>query len=497
VFAAGYDPNPQDDTGERTLEVGADLDAIKNICTDNSDLGGPMLDAELSGSRAAVSLMADEVEGVLQRLVDQSLVSVHITRTNVRYSLLESVRVFAQQRLHERSAGEVDATVQVAARHRRYYRDKVVFAAANWFGPAEQNLLDWSRAEWDNLLSAIETSITTPGEAVLGLEMCCALTTLRTSFYMGSVRETRHWTENTLAATRASCPQPTELQIGALAQLVYITLLQGQREDAEQILDECIATCVPDHDTRANWRQSPEIDIGLPASAEFAWGAELFFGRSDPRAITVLTRAHDKADHIGNHGAAATCEMFAAGAAALLGTSQQALDLARRHLDHATASEASLVRSWAEMVWAIALTRHGDPSEALTAAHTALAQQLAVGDQWGALWAVEIRVWALAQIIVSKAVTATISAAGTDSPTLTALATEAAQLAGGVKALRARLGVEVEGMGPVANEFDEAVAIVRQVLGNDAFIVAETQGSRLRPELAEVHQFALGALAIE
>jgi hypothetical protein len=106
-------------------------------------------------------------------------------------------------------------------------------------------------------------------------------------------------------------------------------------------------------------------------------------------------------------------------------------------------------------------------------------------------------VWALAQIIVSKAVTATISAAGTDSPTLTALATEAAQLAGGVKALRARLGVEVEGMGPVANEFDEAVAIVRQVLGNDAFIVAETQGSRLRPELAEVHQFALGALAIE
>ncbi|MEU7769658.1 AAA family ATPase [Nocardia sp. NPDC049190] len=497
VFAAGCDPNPQDDTSDRALDVGADLEAIQAVCADAPDSEGPALDVEDASSSAAVTVTADEVEEVLQRLVDHSLVSVHITTTTVRYSLLESVRVFAQQRLYERSTSQMDVPARVATRHRHYYRDKVVFAAANWFGPAERELLDWARAEWDNLLTAIETSITTPGEPVLGLEICCALTTLRTSFYRGSLRETRHWTERTLAATRVLPAQPIQLQIGALAQLVYITLLQGQREDAEQILEDCISTCLPDPDTRIGWRQMPETDIGLPAPAEFAWGAELFFARRDPRAVIVLTRAHDKAQHLGNHGAAATCEMFAAGAAGLLGTSQQALELARRHLDHITASGVLLVKSWAEIVWAIALTKHGDPTEALAVGRSALAHQLATGDQWGALWAVEIRVWSLAQVILAQIIADTIAAESLDSVALTALATEAAQLAGGIRALSARLGVDIKGMGPVGDEYIEAVGVARGVLGDDAFAVAETRGARLRPELAEVHQLALGTLSIK
>ncbi|MGW4774902.1 AAA family ATPase [Nocardia sp. NPDC004278] len=478
VFAAGYDPNPQDNTGDRALDVGADLEAIQAVCVDDP------------GAVAAVTVMADEVEGVLERLVDQSLVSVHITATTVRYSLLESIRVFAQQRLDERSTGEVDEPARLAARHRRYYRDKVVYAAAHWFGPAEKDLLDWARAEWDNLLTAIESSLTAPGESALGLEICAGLLGLRVPFFAGSLREIRRWTERTLAATRTLCPQPIELQTGALAQLVLLTLCQGQSEDAERVLEDCITLCLPD--AGAGWRQDPDTDVGLPAPAEFAWGAELLLARSDPRAVTVSIRARDKAHHLGDDGAAAMCELLAALAAGLLGTPQQAHEITRGHLAHATASGASWAKSWAELAQAITLTRHGNPTEALAIGRAALAHQLPTGDQWGALWAVEIRIWSLAQIVSD-----TIAAENPDRATLTALATEAAHLAGGTKTFRARLGVDIEKMGPFGAETAKAIGIARRVLGDTTFTAAETRGSRLRPELAEVQQLALGTLPIE
>src|SRR5690606_22417182 len=63
VFAAGYDPDPGD-AGER--DIGAELEAIEAVCSDD-DPAGP------DGIARA------EVEGLLERLVDQSLVSVHLT----------------------------------------------------------------------------------------------------------------------------------------------------------------------------------------------------------------------------------------------------------------------------------------------------------------------------------------------------------------------------------------------------------------------------------
>ncbi|MEU7769645.1 AAA family ATPase [Nocardia sp. NPDC049190] len=480
VFAAGYDPNPEDNTdGDRVLDVGADLEAIQAVCADDP------------GHVAAVSVMADEVEGLLERLVDQSLVSVHRTATTTRYSLPESTRVFAKQRLIEHSTGEAaEEPARLAELHRHYYHDKIVYARAHWFGPAEKNLLYWARAEWDNLLTAIESSLTAPGESALGLEICTGLIGLRVPFFAGALRETRCWTETALAATRKLSRQPTQLQTDALAQLVLITLCQGQREDAEQMLEDCIASCLPE--ARAGWRQDPGTDIGLPGPAEFAWGAELLLARSDPQAITVSIRARDKARDLGNNGAAAMYEMFAALAASLLGTPQQAHEITRHHLDHATESGASWTKSWAELVRAIALTRHGSPTEALAIGRTALARQLPTGDQWGALWAVEIRIWSLAQII-----TDTASAERPNQAFLTALATEAAQLAGGAKTFRTRLGVDIEKLGPIGAETTNAIGIVRRVLGDNRFSAEETLGCGLRPELAEVQKLAMGTLPIQ
>ncbi|MEU7769048.1 LuxR C-terminal-related transcriptional regulator, partial [Nocardia sp. NPDC049190] len=482
----GYDTNPEDDTSP-VMDVGADLEAIENVCADDpaSDQGGQPSHEGVN----TVGLAADEVEGLLERLVEQSLVTVHITPTTVRYSLLESIRLFTRQRLEERSTHEVDEPARLARRHRHYYRDKVVAAQRDWFSPAEQDLLDWARVAADNITIAIETSFAS-GDAALGLEVSTGLVAL--PIYRGSPREICRWIERTLQATRTLTPQPLELQIEAMTGIGWLALIQGRNEDAERIFEECAALGIRDPNLRANWRQTPETDCGLPAALEFFWGVELMFAHRDPRAVIVLARAREKFRAVGDPSGEGRSEWHGALAANFLGSAQQALHLSQQHLEHATGSGARWATSWAELVWAIALSKYGDPTEALTIGRSTLANQEAVHDQWGASLSVLIRIWALAKVITNS-----IAAGGADRAELTALATETAQLAGGVATLRAGPGVYFGDLGLFADETNKAIDIARRVLGGEAFVAAQQQGSRLRPEFREVQHLALGTLSID
>ncbi len=479
VFAAGYVTNP-DDTTDAALDVGAELEAIETVCCDDETSDTP------------ATLNRQEVEGLLERLVDQSLVTAHRTATSVRYSLVESLRVFAQQRLRQRSTATVDEPTRLAQRHCRYYHDRIGYAAANWFSPEGQNLLDWARTVWADTLTAIETSISTPGRAGDGLEICLGLITLQVCFTSGSVREIRQWTLRCLDATRAATPQPTELQIGAMATIAWLATLQGTLEDAEQMLEDCAAACIPHSDTRRNWRDTAETDIGLPAPVEFAWGAELIFARRDARAITVLSRARDKFEAYGDHGAASMSELFTALAAGMLGTAQQAHEITQRYLDRATLSGIPWEKACAELTRSAALTRHGNPTEALALERSSLAYHLATNEQWAAVWLVQYRTWSLAHIITDS-----IVAGRPDRKKLIALATEIAHLAGGTTILRAKLGIDIKASGPLLDESEKAIAVARRVLGPDAFAAAEARGMRLRPEQDEVQRLALGTLTID
>ncbi|MEU7769567.1 AAA family ATPase [Nocardia sp. NPDC049190] len=497
VFAAGYDTNPDDPT-DTLVDVGADLDAIETICCDDdtdSDTNATTddnSDNTWSGkdSDTAVTLARREIEGLLERLVERSLVSVHMTADTVRYSLVESLRVFARHQLCQRSTAGVDELARVADRHLLYYRDKIAYAVANWLDPEGPELLDWARATRTNTVTAIETSLAS-GQASIGLEMCLGLITLHVPFISGSVREMRRWTERCLDATRTVTPQPGELQIEAMAVLAWLALMQGLPEDAERMLEDCVTACVSDADAAATWRHTTEIDTGLPARVEYTWGLELLLVRRDARAVTVLTRARDKFDALGDHGTASYDETVAGLAASLLGPAQQAHQITQDFLDRANASRAPRAKSWAELARAVALTLHGDPAKALALERTALAYQLTTGDRWTGIWAVEFRTWSLAHLITDL-----LSTGNPDRDRLVALATEIAHLAGGTTTLCAELGVSIKAMGPFADESGKAVAVARRVLGLDAFTAAETRGSRLRPELSEVQRLALGTLTI-
>ena len=407
-----------------------------------------------------------------------------------RYFLLESLRLFAQERLAERSTEDIDEPARLAARHYYYYRDKVLRAQAEWFGPAEQELLTWARGAWSNIQSAIDTSMAA-GEAVVGLLIAVGVLAFRAPFLIGSLPEIRGRIEQTLAATHALQPPPTELQVGAMATIAWLAVHQGCPQDAEELLERCVAACGAQVAHEEHWRDRPETDIGLPAAVDYAWGVELMLARRDPRAIAVLARAREKFRSMGHHGGETGCEFSEALATEFFGSAEQAMSICQRHLERMTAAGAGWERSWAQIALAIALTKHGDVEEALQLGRAALAYQLPMGDRWGSTWAVHIRMGSLAQLIADQ-----MAAANTSRRTLVTPATEIAYLAGGVKTQRARLGVVIENMGPVGDETSIAEKVAREVLGEEIYSDAEKRGSRLSAARFEVQRLALGTLSI-
>jgi predicted ATPase/DNA-binding CsgD family transcriptional regulator len=493
VFAPGYEANPEEaDTA--VADVGAELEAIEVVCADDvllSSCEGGSSAAGADQDCTSTGLARKEIRELLERLVEQSLVSVYNTGDSVRYFLLESLRLFAADRLAERSTEEVDEPAQLARRHCYYYRDKILDPQAEWFGPAEQELLSWVMAAWSNIRRAIDTSMVA-GEPVVGLQIAVGLLSLGAPFYLASLPEIRGRIEQMLAATHVPGAPPTELQLAAMAQTAWLALVQGCPEDADGLLERCVAACDEHVAQAGHWRDQPEIDIGLPAVVDYAWGFELMLARRDPRAIVVFARAREKFHRIADRGGEAMSELFEGLAAGFLGSTEQAMTISQRHLERTTAAGAGLARSWAQMVLAVALTKHGDAEEALELGRAALAYQLPRGDQWGPTWVVHIRMWSLARLLTDQ-----MAAANTRHDTLVGVASEIAYLAGGVKRQRARLGEPIENMGPLADETSTAEKVARSVLGPKTYMDLEKRGSRLFADRVELKRIAQGTLSID
>jgi predicted ATPase/DNA-binding CsgD family transcriptional regulator len=480
VFAPGYDVNLEDvDTG--VSDVGAELEAIEVVCADDVPIDG------CDGAPGnGVRLARMEIRELLERLVEQSLVSIHITAEEVRYYLLETLRLFAAERLAERSTEEVDEPARLAWRHCYYYRDKVLEPPVVWFGPAEQELLSWAPGAWSNIRRAIDTSMAA-GKPAVGLQICVGLLSLRALFYLGSVPEIRSRIEQTLAATQALQPQPTELQLGAMAMIAWLAVVQGRLQEAEELLDRCVAACGANSADAGHWR---DTDTGLPAVVDFAC-AELMLARRDPRAVAVFARARKKFRGIGDLGGESMSSMFGGLAAGFYGSAEKAVTINHRNLERTTAVGAGWARSWVQLALAVTLTKHGDAVEALQLIRASLAHQLPMKDSWGMTWAVHIHMWSLARLITDE-----IAAGNTSRSDLVKLATEIAYLAGGVNTQQARLGMVIESMGPFADETSNAEKVARDALGQKVYADAKMRGSQLSPERFEVQRIALGALSI-
>ncbi|MBL1079762.1 hypothetical protein JK358_35710 [Nocardia sp. 2] len=465
VFAAGFE------SSDDQARCGAELDDILAVCAD------PTLPEPL---------IADQLE----RLVERSLVSVQFTTTTVRYYLLHSVRVFADRRLALRQGPSNRSAL--ATRHRRHYREQVLANQVGWYGLGEDRWLEWTRDAWDNILQAIEASLTDPGEATVGLEIAIALMATRAPFVHGANRIVTRLTEQALDITRDADTTPTALRVAATAMVGWTALWQGRQDYTNVLLDECVSACLPQTAHTCDWRSTARIDIGLPPAVEFTWGIELILVELDPNAVDVLARAHTKFQREGDEAGAKRSELYEALAGALFRPPRHALDTARRYLEQARATGTNEEIAWAELTWLIALTTHGDPREAERVGRALIADRLAAGDRWTAGMLVHYVMAAAARVLAEDLTTLT-----PDRNTLTTRALEIATLQGGLTTLHHALGFAVRRTPLIARETEHAITTATAVLGPAIYSEAARRGARMRPDHDELQRFVVGTLSLD
>ncbi|MEC3919257.1 helix-turn-helix transcriptional regulator [Nocardia sp. CDC160] len=485
-FAAG--PDPGFEVRERDVDMtvragGADLDAVEWICADPSP--DEDADSRCVGS-PQLSLRRDEIRGLLDRLVEKSLVEVHISRTAARYSLTESLHLFAQQRLAQRSTDAIDEPDRMARRHRRYYLNKLEQARNDSTATTEQPFIEWGQASWDNIRLAVESSLAVPGEAQIGLRIAVDLIALNFPFSVSAIVTIRRWAETALAAARAQSSEPSDLYAAASAMIGWLAMNAGDTEGARQMLDECFVRYLPEPGQREHASASPEDDAGLPPEIDFFWG--IWLGHiNDVRSIPVLERAVAKFHACGDSKGEYLSQNGRALAYAFLDAPDKALVVCKENLQRVAASGMPRIAFFAELALATAQIKAGQTDEALAAIEHMLRQTvIPARNRFSGMRVVCLRMWALARIINDER-----ASDGPDKPRITALAKEIAQLAGGVKTLNDRLGIRLGGMFKV--ETVAAIAVAREVLSPDEFRTAQSQGAQLRPEQDAVIMLALGS----
>ncbi|MET9489886.1 LuxR C-terminal-related transcriptional regulator [Nocardia sp. NPDC006630] len=455
IFAAGYV------TGEQSLRNGAELDGVIAVCADER-------------------LPAAQIPALVERLAERSLVSMHLEPTTMRWYLVESVRVFACERLRRENPDDAARTV---IRHRHYFRDKIVAGQYVWNKPQERTWLDGAQASWGDVLMCIESGLADPDEAVVSLEILATLLWMWVPFVTFGGTALMRVTDRVLEVTRRLDPPPSGLRTRAVAVMAWIALWEGRSAEAMRLLDQCVEVTRPS--PLGAWREAGE-DLVLVPAAEWLWGIELLLLHRDPRAIPALSRAYRKFAAVRDPVGEEVSAMLVAMAAAFIGTEAQALDHTERYTVRASAAGSTLSYGWALLARSVALAKHGRADEAMVMSYEVLEQHLLEGDMWAATWAVGARIAATTAQLAQQLVEGK-----TEAAQLNTAATRVARLIGALRVSHDAMGLVVDSIPLIVGEIQPAAMVAEAVLGAAAYAAAEAEGATVRPEFAELRRFGL------
>lgn len=175
---------------------------------------------------AEVVCTRDEVErgevlDLLSALVNRSLVVAHtLGRVEARYSLLETIRQYAEEKLRD-----TDEWPAVHDRHLQHFLELTEETAPKLSGPYQQPWLNWLEGEYDNVRAALAWSLKS-GQIEAGLRIATASYQFWT--IRDYVREGLDWIERLLA--RASEGVSPLVQAKALAYASYLAGFRGLTE---------------------------------------------------------------------------------------------------------------------------------------------------------------------------------------------------------------------------------------------------------------------------
>ncbi|GAA4024873.1 ATP-binding protein [Streptomyces plumbiresistens] len=182
---------------------------------------------DLSGIQAVCGF--EPLEGTrlldaLDGLVSKSILLPELTRGEMRYRLLETLREFAL----ERARGSEDHTHARQA-HVEYYRAWATQAARSFFGPGQADSLQRLESDFANLELAFNGLLEDLGRPRDALELASSL---RFYWITGHLRQGRRWLERALAAdTTESVERGNALWVAA-----SVAALHGELPSAQGFL---------------------------------------------------------------------------------------------------------------------------------------------------------------------------------------------------------------------------------------------------------------------
>lgn len=214
---------------------GFTLEAVEHVC---SDTRGPNPPISSDSTLAEVELEADSILDLLSQLVDKSLVipSEGANDSETRYRMLETIRQYARDKLHDSGKG-----ASIRDQHLAYFL-LLAEEAEPYLRAGDQVIwLDRLDAELDNLRLALEWSLA--GRVDEGLRLAAAL--LWFWHIRGHGSEGLDWLENLLAKGQNQTgldltPNRRLIRARALAVAGFLTIFQADAEQSVPLLEKSI-----------------------------------------------------------------------------------------------------------------------------------------------------------------------------------------------------------------------------------------------------------------
>jgi predicted ATPase/class 3 adenylate cyclase len=319
--------------------------------------GGWTIDA--AGVVAANDPLDPEVLDALDRLVARSLVVAEEQDGVARYRLLESIRLYAQERLTE--AGEVAAVRQ---RHLEWFHALVLRAEPELIGADQALWFDRLAREYDNVRAAMEWCATQPDGAADLLSITAALA------YFWLVRghwgEGRTWLERALETTSG---QRTATRARALAAAGDLATEESDLEAADAFLAESLEL----------WRELGD-DEGIAKTLSHQGNvARARFEYDTARAL--LTQALEIREAAGSERGVAVSLRNLGLLAALQRDYVTAADLYKRALPIARALHDKRVQATLTHALALVAFENSDPATARSLSEEGLRLSRELGDK--------------------------------------------------------------------------------------------------------------------
>jgi len=203
-------------------------------------VGGWTVDAAESACGNGASGLTTPVLDLLALLVNKSLVTQHEVNDESRFTMLETIREYALEKLQ--AAGEAEA---MRRRHAEHYLAMMVKAGPDL--DASRVLLDRVEREHDNLRTALQWSLDR-GEVEMAARLSLALLSLW-SMHTHHLTEGRQWFRQVLAAAR-DYPLPACVPAKVVYSAGILAYLQSDQAAARPLLEEALTLARESKDRR-------------------------------------------------------------------------------------------------------------------------------------------------------------------------------------------------------------------------------------------------------